>query len=115
MSEVKPELGIICDEMRDLIQYLLEQDFGNVSIAIFSRPTESFEPIVELADISIRLLKVEAPPSSLRGYTQRKIKEYIEPNLVAAGYNRPGAWFTDIEHSFVAASDGLWVYWKVWV
>ena len=99
--------GLVAAEMRGLIQSLLEQDFGNVSIAIFSRPTESLTPVIELADVSIHLLKVEAPPSNLREYTQKKIREYIKPAFVTAGYRSPGAWSLDLEDCITGASDGL--------
>ena len=94
-------------EIPAIIQSLLEQDFGNVSIAIFSRPERYLDPIFELADVSIRLLKAQPSPDTLRGYCRGRIEGKVEPELVTAGFQKPEIWLADIENAICRASDGL--------
>ena len=93
--------------MSAIIQSLLEQDFGNVSVAIFSRPERSLEPILDLADVSIRLLKAEPSPVSLHGYCRSRVEGKVMPELVTAGFRQPEIWLGDIEKAICRASDGL--------
>ena len=95
------------DEISAFIQPLLEQDFGNVSIAIFSRPERSLDLVFDLADVSIRLLKAEPSPDTLRGYCRSRMDRKVEPELVAAGFRQPKVWLDDIETAICNASDGL--------
>ena len=91
----------------DIIPALLEQDFGNVSIAVFSRLDKLLGPILELADVSIRLLTAEPSPDTLRGYCRSRMDRKVEPELVAAGFRQPKVWLDDIENAICNASDGL--------
>ena len=92
-----------------IIPSLLEQDFGNVSIAVFSRNEKRLDPIIELADVSIRLLKAEPSPDTLRGYCRSSVERKVKPELVAAGFRQPEVWLDDIEEAICNASDGLCV------
>ena len=94
-------------EISAIIQSLLEQDFGNVSIAIFSRPETYLDSIFDLADVSIRLLKAAPSPDTLRGYCRSRVKGKVMPELVTAGFRQPEIWFDDIEEAVFRASDGL--------
>lgn len=89
------------------IPSLLEQDFGNVSIAIFSRDHKRLDPIMELADVSIRLLKAEPSANTLRGYCRTRVEGKVKPELVTAGFQQPEVWLDDIEKAICNASDGL--------
>lgn len=91
----------------DIIPALLEQDFGNVSIAVFSSLDKHLKPVLELADVSIRLLKAEPSPDTLRGYCRSRMDRKVEPELVAAGFRQPKVWLDDIETAICNASDGL--------
>ncbi len=95
------------NEISAIIQSLLEQDFGNVSIAIFAKPENYLDPILDLADVSIRLLKAEPSPDTLRGYCQNKVNGKVMPELVTAGFRQPEIWLDDIEDAICRASDGL--------
>ena len=93
-----------------VIRSLLEQDFGNVSIAIFSRPERSLDnpnPIFDLADVSIRLLKAEPSPDTLHGYCRSRVEGKVMPELEIAGFRQPEIWLDDIENAISRASDGL--------
>ena len=46
----------------ETLQVLLEQDFGNISIAIFCRPDSYLEPLLQLADVFIELTPMEPRP-----------------------------------------------------
>ena len=46
----------------DIIQTLLEQSFGDVSIAVFDRASRDPNRLLELVDISVRLLDVQPKP-----------------------------------------------------
>lgn len=94
-------------EISAIIQSLLEQDFGNVSIAIFSRRGRNLDPIFDLADVSIRLLKAEPSPDTLRGYCRSRVEAKVMPELVTAGFRQPDIWLDDIEAAICGASDGL--------
>ena len=94
-------------ELSAFIRALLEQDFGNVNIAIFSRPNRSVNPILDLADVSIRLLKAEPSPDSLLGYCRSRVEGKVMPELVTAGFRQPEIWLGDIEKAICAASDDL--------
>ena len=91
----------------NLIPSLLEQDFGNVSIAVFSRDHKQLDPIIELADVSIRLLKAEPSPNTLRGYCRSRVEGKVKPELVTAGFRQPEIWLDDIELAIYNSSDGL--------
>ena len=91
----------------NIAQSLLQQDFGNVSIAIFSRPERYSDPIFDLADVSIRLLKAEPSTDTLRGYCRSKVEAKVMPELITAGFRQPEIWLDDIEDAICGASDGL--------
>ncbi|KAK0512956.1 hypothetical protein JMJ35_004973 [Cladonia borealis] len=97
------------EEISAVTQTLLEQDFGNVSIAIFSRPERYLDPILDLADVSIRLLKAEPSPVNLHGYCRSRIERKVLPELVTAGFRQPEIWLGDIEDVICGASDGLYL------
>ena len=90
-----------------IVPSLLEQDFGNVSIAIFSRVHTALASITDLADVSIRLLKAEPSPDTLRGYCRSRVERKVKPELVSAGFRQPEVWLDDIERAICNASDGL--------
>ena len=94
------------DEL-NFIPSLLEQDFGNVSIAIFSRDDKQLDPIIELADVSIRLLKAEPSSNTLRRYCRSRVESKVKPELVTAGFRQPEIWLDDIELAIYNSSDGL--------
>ena len=94
------------DEL-NIILSLLEQDFGNVSIAIYSRHDSRLDPILDLADVSIRLLRAEPSPSALRTYCQSRVESKVKPELVIAGFQQPEVWLDDIKEAICNASDGL--------
>lgn len=103
-----PSVG--ADEMSAFVQSLLEQDFGNVNIAIFSRPKIPKilpDPLLDLTDVSIRLWKAEPSPDSLHGYCRIRVERKVMPELVSAGFQRPEAWLGDTEDAICGASDGL--------
>ena len=94
-------------EISAVIQSLLEQDFGNVSIAIFSRPERYLDPLFDLADVSIRLLKAEPSSDTLSGYCRNRVEGKVGPELVSAGFRKPEIWLDDIAEAICRASDGL--------
>ena len=94
-------------EISAMLQSLLQQDFGNVSIAIFSRPERHLDHIFDLADVSIRLLKAEPSTDTLRGYCRSKVEAKVMPELIDAGFRQPEIWLGDIENAICGASDGL--------
>ena len=94
-------------EITTMIQLLLEQDFGNVSIAVFSRPGRDLDPVLDLADVSIRLLKAEPSPDTLHRYCRSRVEAKVMPELVTAGFRQPDIWLDDIEDAICGASDGL--------
>ncbi len=96
-------------EISAIVRSLLEQDFGNVSIAIFSRPEGYLDPVFDLADVSIRLLKAEPSTNTLSTYCQGRVEEKVKPELVTAGFRQPEIWLDDIVRAICIASDGLWV------
>ena len=92
-----------------IIQPLLEQDFGNVSIAGFFRAEEFYGHMFDLADVSIRLLKAEPSTNALRRYCRDRVESKVKPELVTAGFRQPEDWLDDIEEAICNASDGLLV------
>jgi len=91
-----------------LLRKLLEQDRGNISIAIFSREKHgaSLGPLLNLADVSIRVSKIEP---SLQQYVHSKIMRLVQPALVEAGPQnaKDSPSIAAIEEVIVQASDGL--------
>jgi hypothetical protein len=91
-----------------LLRNLLEQDHGNVSIAIFSRYKyeASLDPLLNLADVSVRVSTIEP---SLQQYVHSKIMRLVQPALVEAGPQnaKDSPSIAAIEEVIVQASDGL--------
>ena len=87
-----------------LTQDVLEQDLGDVSIAIFSRPDRSLEPLLDIADVSIRLTQIEP---DLGQYTRYKIGRVVKPRLIAANLDYDDGFLTTIEKVISGAADGL--------
>jgi len=91
-----------------LLRNLLEQDHGNISIAIFSRNKNeaSLDPLLNLADVSVRVSTIEP---SLQQYVHSKIMRLVRPALNEAGpqsaSDSPS--IAAIEEVIVQASDGL--------
>jgi len=91
-----------------LLRNLLEQDHGNVSIAIFSRYKHeaSLDPLLNLADVSVRVSTIEP---SLQQYVHSKIMRLVRPALNEAGPQSASdsSSIAAIEEVIVQASDGL--------
>ena len=88
----------------NFLQDILEQDFGDVSVAIFSEPDRSLEPLLEIADVSVRLTQIEP---YLGQYTRSKIDKTVKPILMAANLDYDDAFLTTIEQVISDAADGL--------
>ena len=93
--------------MVELLQVVLEQDFGNVSIAIFSRPLDELEPLVELADVSVRVTQLEP---DLSEYIHIKVSRKVKPMLAKANLDHDQDALAVIEKSMAEASAGLYVF-----
>ena len=66
----------------EILESLLEQNLGNVSVATFSRPLPThFDTILALADVSIRLLRVEYQSADIARYVNLKVGKLIKPEL----------------------------------
>ena len=89
-----------------IIRALLEQDFGNVSIAIFSRSEISLVPLLELADVSVKVSQVEP---DLSEYVRLKVTQTVKPLLNAGGLDYDDESLATIEGVINEASTGLWV------
>ena len=101
-----PEGGSDEDDVVDIIKLLLEQDFGNISIATFSRPKASLTALIKLADVSIRLLKINPQAENVRQYIRSKIERTILPELNVPTLSNVGG-LDEIERAIFIASDGL--------
>lgn len=88
----------------EFLQDILEQDFGDVSVATFSKPDRSLEPLLEIADVSVRLTQI-AP--DLSQYTRYKIDKTVKPILMAVNLDYDDALLTTIEQVISDAADGL--------
>ena len=90
--------------MIEFLQEVLEQDFGNVSIAIFSRPFSSLEPLLQLADVSIRVTQLEP---DLSEYIHFKVSQKVKPMLAKASLDHNEDALAVIEKVMAEASAGL--------
>ena len=88
----------------EFLQEVLEQDFGNVSIAIFSRPLGTLEPLLELADVSIRVTQFEP---DLSEYIHFKVSQKVKPLLAEAKLDHDENALAVIEKVMAEASAGL--------
>ena len=88
----------------ELLQEVLEQDFGDVSIAIFSRPRRLLEPLLQLADVSIRVTRLEP---DLSEYIHFKVSRKVKPMLVEANLDHDQEALAVIEKAMAEASAGL--------
>ena len=86
------------------LQEILEQDFGNVSIAIFSTPKPLLESLLQLSDVTIKLTQLEP---DLGEYIHRKVFQKVKPELVAASMDYDENTLTTIENVMAEASAGL--------
>ena len=101
-------MGVNCsDYLKDMVKFLqeiLEQDFGNVSIAIFSRPLRGLEPLLRHADVSIRVTRLEP---DLSAYIHFKVSVKVKPMLVEAHLDHDQDALAVIEKVMAEASAGL--------
>ena len=88
----------------ETLQVLLEQDLGNISIAIFSRRTIYLEPLLQLADVSIKLTPMEP---DLSGYVRLKVNQKVEPLLIAENLDHDEDYLAKIQKIMTEASAGL--------
>ena len=88
----------------DLLQEVLEQDFGNVSIAIFSRPLILLEPLLQLADVSISVTRLEP---DLSEYVNYMVSRKVKPMLAEANLDHDQDALAVIEKVLAEASAGL--------
>ena len=91
-------------EVIETLQVLLEQDLGNISIAIFSGPTSYLEPLLQLADVSIKLTPMEP---DLGGYVRLKVNQRIKPLLMAENLDHDEDYLAKIQEIMIEASAGL--------
>ena len=87
-----------------VLQNLLEQDLGNVSIAIFSRPTRLLEPLLQLADVSIKSTQLEF---DLSDYVWFKVDQKVKPMLLAENFFHDEESLALIRSVMIEASAGL--------
>lgn len=92
--------GIMVNILKDVLQ----QDLGDVSIAIFSQPDRSLEPLLKIADVAIRLTQIEP---DLGQYTRYKIDKVVKPMLVAANLDYDDGFLTAIKAIISGSADGL--------
>lgn len=90
--------------MVKLLQEVLEQDFGNISMAIFFRPHSSLETLLQTADVSIQLTQFEP---DLGQYVRFRIARIVKPVLVAANLDYDKDLVATIEQTISHAADGL--------
>ena len=88
----------------ETLQVLLEQDLGNISIAISSRPTSYLEPLLQLADVSIKLTPMEPDLSS---YVRLKVHQKVKPLLIADNLDHDEDYLAKIQGIMTEASAGL--------
>ena len=88
----------------ETLKVLLEQDLGNISIAIFSRPTSYLEPLLQLADVSIKLTPMEP---DLGGYVRLKVDQKVKPLLIAENLDHDEEYLAKIQEIMTEASAGL--------
>lgn len=91
-------------EMIVMVQDVLEQALGDVSIATFSRPLSSLEPLFQLADVSIKLTQFEP---DLSEYIRRKVGQKVKPILATAGLDHDDDSIAAMEKVMASASAGL--------
>ena len=91
-------------EVIETLQVLLEQDLGNISIAIFSKPDSCLGPLLQLADVSIKLTPMEP---DLGGYVRIKVNQKVKPLLVAANLDHDEDYLAKIQEIMTEASAGL--------
>ena len=95
------------DHLRNMVKFLqevLEQDFGNVSIAIFSRPMNGLGPLLQQADVSIRLAQLEP---DLSEYIHLKVGHKVKPVLFEENLDHDEDALAMIEKVMAEASAGL--------
>ncbi len=90
--------------MLEIAREILEQDFGNVSIAIFSRPCDKLEPLLQVADVSIRLTQLEP---DIDEYVRLKVIQKVKPMLADAGLDHDEDSIATIQKVITEASAGL--------
>lgn len=89
----------------NVLEELLVQDYGSVSIAIFSRPmVKVLAPLLDLADVSVRLSSIEP---DLQRYVAIKIERNIRPSMIAAGFESGHDLLDTIRQVLFEAADGL--------
>ena len=86
------------------LQKILQQDFGNVSVAVFSRPDSRLEPLLQLADVSIKLTQVKP---DLGSYVRFKVNQKVKPLLIAANLDHDEDYLAKIQKIMTEASAGL--------
>ena len=88
----------------DFLQGVLEQDFGDVSVAIFSRPLSLLAPLLQVADVSVRVTRAEP---DLSEYIHMKVDHKVKPVLLEANLDHDQNAITMIEKVTTEASAGL--------
>ncbi len=88
----------------ELLQEVLEQDFGNISMAVFSRPHSSLETLLQIADVSVQLTQFEP---DLDQYVRIRIAKIVKPMLLAANLDYDKDFLATIEQAIAHAADGL--------
>ena len=71
----------------DFLRRLLEQDLGNVSVAIFRHPFALLHQKFDIADVSIRLIDVQYRSEDITNYVDWKLNKLIKPLLDFSSIN----------------------------
>ena len=105
LSEIYDSRDFYCNKRTvQFLQRVLEEDFGNVSIAIFTRPLSFLEPLLQLADVFIRVTRFEP---DLTEYVHLKVSHKIKPILAEANLEHGQYALAMIEKVLIEASTGL--------
>ncbi|KAL8711190.1 MAG: hypothetical protein Q9220_004335 [cf. Caloplaca sp. 1 TL-2023] len=96
--------GPPANEVVELLQNILEQHHGDVSIATFTRVPPA--PLLQIADVSIRLAHVEP---NLETYTSFLIHTKVKPALRDANPSYNEDLLAEIESTIIEAAHGLYL------
>ena len=88
--------------MIETLQVLLGQDLGNISIDIVSRPASFLEPLLQLADVSMKLTQIEPDPG---GFHRCKVNQKVRPLLIAANMDHDGDYLAKIQDIMKASAE----------
>ena len=105
LSEFNDGFDFYCNKRTvEFLHRVLEEDFGNVSIAIFTRPLSFLEPLLQLADVSIRVSRLEP---DFAEYIRFKVSNKVKPMLAEANVDHGQDALAVIEKVMAEASAGL--------